>query len=415
MATSPHQNRRRDLQDLQNLSRLPILSYAQKQTQPQKPRAKAASLTPIRYPLLAAFSPKRVVKWGWEYLLHRIGPRHAFLTYAKSDADQGVYRLEGGDDIRIALAGDWATGTDEAASVAELMDEFAPHYSIHLGDVYYVGGRSEVDENFLGINNPNNGYDPCLWPKGSHGSFALNGNHEMYARGFGYFDRMLPALGLRTNGKQQGQKASYFCLENDSWRIIALDTAYGSIGWPFIENLFPQACALRAEQIEWLRTAVRPRHDDPRGIILLTHHQYYSRYDDCYPRQAKQLAEFFSRPVLWFWGHEHRMVIYEEYGLRGGIRAFGRCIGHGGMPVELPFRTKHPRCPVEFADKRPYRNDENLHIGFNGFARLTLRGHRLIVDYVDVHGAKVFSETWTAADGALERSHVKNHGAGDKP
>jgi Calcineurin-like phosphoesterase len=415
MATSPRQNRRRDLQDLQNLSRLPILSYAQKQTQPQKPRAKVSSLTPSRYPLLAAFSPKRVAKWGWEYLLHRIGPRHAFLTYAKSDADQGVYRLEGGDDIRIALAGDWATGTDEAASVAELMDEFAPHYSIHLGDVYYVGGRSEVDENFLGINNPNNGYDPCLWPKGSHGSFALNGNHEMYARGFGYFDRMLPALGLRTNGKQQGQKASYFCLENHSWRIIALDTAYGSIGWPFIENLFPQACALRAEQIEWLRTAVRPRHDDPRGIILLTHHQYYSRYDDCYPRQAKQLAEFFSRPVLWFWGHEHRMVIYREYGLRGGIRAFGRCIGHGGMPVELPFKTKHPRCPVEFSDTRYYRNDENLHIGFNGFARLTLRGNRLIVDYVDVHGVKVFSETWTVADGALQRSHVKNHVAGDKP
>jgi len=240
MSAAPNHNRRRDLQDLQNLPRLPILSYLQKQAPPQAPRAKVESLAPARYPLLAAFSPKRALKWGWEYLSHRIGPRHPFLTYAKSDADQGIYQLEGGDEIRIALAGDWATGTDEAACVAALIDEFAPHYSIHLGDVYYVGSRHEVEEKFLGIDNPNNGYDPCLWPAGSRGSFALNGNHEMYARGYAYFDRMLPRLGLRTDGKPQGQKASYFCLENDHWRIIALDTGYDSIGWPFIENMFPQ-------------------------------------------------------------------------------------------------------------------------------------------------------------------------------
>jgi hypothetical protein len=413
MSAAPNHNRRRDLQDLQNLPRLPILSYLQKQAPPQAPRAKVESLAPARYPLLAAFSPKRALKWGWEYLSHRIGPRHPFLTYAKSDADQGIYQLEGGDEIRIALAGDWATGTDEAACVAALIDEFAPHYSIHLGDVYYVGSRHEVEEKFLGIDNPNNGYDPCLWPAGSRGSFALNGNHEMYARGYAYFDRMLPRLGLRTDGKPQGQKASYFCLENDHWRIIALDTGYDSIGWPFIENMFPQVCALRAEQIEWLRTVVRPRHDDRRGIVLLTHHQYYSRYDDCYPQQARQLSEFFSRPVLWFWGHEHRMVIYREYGLRGGVRAFGRCIGHGGMPVELPFHTKHPRCPIEFADKRHYRNDENLHIGYNGFARLTLHGNRLAADYIDVRGSVVFAETWTVADGRLQRAHVENHVAGE--
>jgi len=99
--------------------------------------------------------------WAWEYLSHRIGPRHPFLTYPKSDPHQGVYQLAGGDEIRIALAGDWATGTDEAESVAQLIAAFAPHYSIHLGDVYYVGGGHEVDENFLGINNPNNGYDPA--------------------------------------------------------------------------------------------------------------------------------------------------------------------------------------------------------------------------------------------------------------
>src|SRR5437879_13018006 len=108
------QSPRKDLQDLQDLSRSPLLSYLQKQAKPQAPRNKTmARIAPPRYPILAAFSPARIFKWISEYLSHRIGLRHPFLTYAKSDSDQGVYRLEGdGTEIRIALAGDWATGTD---------------------------------------------------------------------------------------------------------------------------------------------------------------------------------------------------------------------------------------------------------------------------------------------------------------
>lgn len=406
MVTPPHigHSRRKDLQDLRDLPRSPVLSYMQKQAVPRVPRVKTASRTPARHPILAAFTPKGR-NWIWEYLLHRIGPRHRFQVYANGNPDQGVHKLKGDHgEIRIALAGDWATGTDEAESVSKLMISFKPHYSIHLGDVYYVGSPHEVDENFLGIKNPRNSYEPCLWPNGSHGSFALNGNHEMYARGFAYFDRILPALGLMSHGKPSGQKASFFCLENEYWRIIGLDTAYDSIGWPLLEYFFRPACALRPEQISWLREIVRPREDDPRGIIILSHHQYYSRYDNWYPQQAKQLAEFFSRPVLWFWGHEHRMAIYEEFGVRGGVRAFGRCIGHGGMPVDLPpGRPKHAQCVVEFTDHRHYPNDENLTIGFNGFAKMSLHENRAMIQYVDVHGATIFSESWVCEDGWLQR------------
>jgi hypothetical protein len=173
----------------------------QKQAAPRAPRVKTPNLTPARHPILAAFSPKGW-NWIWEYLFHRIGRRHPFQVYASENPDQGVYKLEGDPgEIRIALAGDWATGTDEAESVSKLMISFKPHYSIHLGDVYYVGSPHEVDENFLGIKNPRNSYEPCLWPNGSHGSFALNGNHEMYARGLAYFDRILPTLGQRSHGK----------------------------------------------------------------------------------------------------------------------------------------------------------------------------------------------------------------------
>jgi len=394
----------KDLQHLQDLPRSPILSYLRKQAQPPQPRPKSLVSEPIQFPALAAFTSWKILRWLPQYLSHRVGYRHKFVTYPASDLSNGVYQLKGGfEETRVALAGDWATGTDEAAAVAEHIASFNPHYTIHLGDVYYVGDRSEAGENFLGIDNPDNDYEPCRWPLGSLGSFALNGNHEMYALGKAYFEAMLPALGAIKDGRPQGQRASFFCLENEYWRIIALDTGYKSIGIPVLEYFWPPDCGLPAELLQWLRKIVRP--GDGRATILLSHHQYFSRYDEAYPRQAVQLKEFFAQqPVLWFWGHEHRLVIYQEYAQGGGIRAFGRCIGHGGMPIELPGRLKDANCPVEFEDTRLYSNDENLTVGFNGYATLSLRGNNLEVRYLDVLGRTVFSEQWSARNGTLTRT-----------
>ena len=101
------------------------------------------------------------------------------------------------------------------------------------------------------------------------------------------------------------------------------------------------------------------------------------------------------------------MTIYHEFTVPGEIAAFGRCIGHGGMPVDLPFSPpKHPECAVEFVDDRLYSNDENLKIGLNGFAQLSLQGNRMTARYVDVKGAVIFSETWVAEDGVLQRKDV---------
>jgi hypothetical protein len=394
---------RRDLQDLRGLSRSAFLAYGQKHAQPGTPRSRTKAARPPQHPNLAAFAPNRLWRWLTEYWRFRIGKRHPFQTYEGSHRDNGVYRLRGGGDgIRIALAGDWGTGTDEAFHVASRMRAFRPHYTIHLGDVYYVGDPAEVGANFLGVANPRLPYKPCKWPIGSEGAFALNGNHEMLARGFGYFDHILPNLGVR--GSPEGQRASYFCLENDHWRILALDTAYDSIGAPLIEHFFESDCALPNKLVEWLRNVVRPRPDDPRGIVILSHHQYVSRFDHCYPKPAQQLAEFFSRPVLWLWGHEHRLAIYNEAAMPGGVTAFGRCIGHGGMPVDLPPAEPLHDYTVEFVDKRVYPNDENLKVGFNGFAQMTLQKNELTLDYVDLQGTRVFDEVWTVDRGQLVRT-----------
>ena len=388
---------RKDLQDLLNLSRAPAIAYLQKQKlrKPHKVRRAPKGA----YPDVALFLPHNLFRWAVQYIRYRIGFRHKFCTY-EDPSDDGVYPFDSGE-TRIAVAGDWGSGTDEAHRIGGLISRFKPHYSIHLGDVYFVGDPREVKANFLGEKLSQ--YEPCRWPSGSKGTFALNGNHEMYARGFGYFDLILPRMGLKKNGRHVGQKASFFCLKNEKWWVIGLDTGYNSIGIPIVENLRRPDCALPDELVSWLREKFDPKKDK-RGIVLLSHHQYYSGFDDWYVRPAEQLAEFISRPVLWFWGHEHRLAIYEKYRTGKGIEAYGRCLGHGGMPVELPVPIKHPECKPELVDSRRYKSEEKIAVGVNGFARLTFSAAALKVDYVDVHDAILFTETWTTDDeGSVKR------------
>jgi hypothetical protein len=393
----------KDLQDLTGLSPSPFHSFLRKVARPPGPRIKSPNAPAAGYPALAAFASSQTWRWLVEYLRHRFGRRHRYQTY--SGADTGIYRLGGeGDEVRVAVAGDWGTGTDEAAMVAREIEDFRAHYTVHLGDVYYMGDGHEVAENFLGQDVEGSHFTPIAWPRGSRGSFSLIGNHEMYARGIAYFRRILPWLGMMENGVPQGQKASFFCLENEDWRVIGIDTGYNSVGLPFVEYLVQPDCALPPLLMDWLANTVKPAEDDPRGIILISHHQYFSAFDDAYPKAASQLATLFRRPVLWFWGHEHRLTIYDKFAVRNGVEAYGRCIGHAGMPVDLaPAKAAHPDCPVLFVDKRVYQNDEHLHIGMNGFARLTFRSKQLLVDYVDLHGTCIYTETWSAEGGQLHR------------
>jgi hypothetical protein len=58
------------------------------------------------------------------------------------------------------------------------MEKSDPDFTIHLGDVYYVGDSNEMRENVLGEKT--SPYTPVKWPMGAKGSFGLNGNREMY-------------------------------------------------------------------------------------------------------------------------------------------------------------------------------------------------------------------------------------------
>ena len=292
------------------------------------------------------------------------------------------------NELRVSIAGDWGTGTEEAHAVATEMMKWeggaVPDLTIHIGDIYYVGGKDEVKRNCLGGAGEFPRAQSAQWPCGSLGAFALNGNHEMLASGNAYFDLFLPTLGMK-NERPRGQGTSFFCFENDFWRILGVDTAYysGSL-------FFKSSCQLPESLVSWL-SGIIPS-EDRKATVLISHQQYYSAFEDNYPAPARQLSRFFSKhSVLWLWGHEHRSSAYGLYRLDGvELSAYGRCIGHGGMPVETnPPSTKPenlgPAGKLVFVDRRvnPFYADEQEDppLGINGFAQLLFDGRTLTVHH----------------------------------
>jgi 3',5'-cyclic AMP phosphodiesterase CpdA len=215
----------------------------------------------------------------------------------------------------------------------------------------------------------------------------LNGNHEMYSGGGAYFRTALPAF---------GQETSYFCLENAHWRIIGLDTGYYAKSFPFLE-LILDFIRLHAATRRWLKDVVFADGADRRPVILLSHHQWFSAFDKEYRRMGDALRPFLDRVLLWFWGHEHRFAGYAPFGFDGAtVRA--RCIGHGGMPVELGGKIKNPDRPLVFSDEREATKVDGEGIGYCGFALLRLDGPDLVVEYRDETNKQVLlEERWRSS------------------
>jgi len=239
----------------------------------------------------------------------------------------------------------------------------------------------------------------------------------MYANGKPYFTTFLNSLGMPAG--PPGQLASFFCLEADQWRIIALDTGYNSVGIAILSmipgiNGIPAIggdCHLEKSLLAWLRDTVKPKAA-PKATVLLAHHQYYTAFpDQAYTKPAKQLMEFFGgQEVLWIWGHEHRMGIYDKFSTAGGITAYGRCLGHGGMPVDMG--TPDPKkAPLLLYDPRSHALDDGALVGENGFVNLTIAGPVLTLDYRDIRNAQLLVETFTAdGAGGFQRAVVNDPG-----
>ncbi len=213
--------------------------------------------------------------------------------------------------VRIAVLGDWGTGLygakPSAQSIAGDKNPFT--MLLHLGDVYYAGTKQEEKQRFLD-----------LWPSRPEAfSRALNSNHEMYSGGRGYFEDTI---------KKFDQASSYFVLRNKDWTLIGLDTAWTDFD-------------LDEEQVRWLDVVVG--ESVGTRIILFSHHQLFSQLDSQGTKIAGKVGKLLAEKKIsmWYWGHEHRCVLYDPHPQYGLI---ARCIGHGGMPQR---RGDEKNAPVE--------------------------------------------------------------------
>lgn len=208
-------------------------------------------------------------------------------------------------ELRLALFSDWATGLYGAPRIKQAIEADTQlfDYIIHLGDVYYMGEEPEVQQYLI------NG-----WPMVEGAvNRALNGNHEMYSGGNGYFNVALPWL---------DQPSSAFAIQNDRWLIVGLDSAYDDFD-------------LGQGQEAWLAKLVTEAGE--RRVILLTHHQPFSNTSsEQGPLLQAKLARLLDakRIFAWYWGHEHICAIYDQHPLWG---VHGRCIGNGGFPELRPW------------------------------------------------------------------------------
>jgi hypothetical protein len=413
MATAPQNSQA----DLVNLSRKPVVNQL---------RAVADSLTK-RAPInnMHGLVDENKLTWLLKCLAHLGNHHYPYQSYDHPEANNGIFKIQEpsqgdpGKGTTIALLSDWASDTPEAVNVAGLVGQ--RDYSIHLGDTYYVGNSKEIADSF----NDDAG---APWPYGSKGSFAMLGNHEMYSSGKSYFTELLPYMGIYSDGKTvQRQEASYFCLENDYWRIIGLDTGYNSLRGIF--GITPNtAMTLPDQQFAWLRDTVA-MDKDRRGIILLSHHQAISAFDPYeFHGIVPQLAGLVGadRTVLWFCGHEHILALYGHNRLGGSLDCFTRCIGNGGMPVEINHLVPKSANPTDTAnrnlvlfDKR-IRNtiDDRIPLGHNGYTMLNLDKERLTVNYYDdsAGGASpILTEEWTidVLSGKLTGVSITDHSGED--
>lgn len=347
---------RKPLTQFASLPRIPLISHLQA----------------ARYSSLAQYNASDVLAWATEVGRYLFRPKHKYPSF-------GAMRYQMSDQCSVSLAGDWGTGTEEAAQVANQIASEHALYNIHLGDIYYVGSEAEVRQNFLGAQTDTR-YEAVKWPDGTVKSLALLGNHDMYSDGAGYFDVLLAAL---------QQKASYFCIENPHWRIIGLDTGYNSAEMEF--GPIKPSCHLEPTQLRWLE--LLNLKGDTRGLIFLSHHGPWSDFETAYPVPAEQISPFLNRPALWFWAHEHRVAVYGLCATRRTVPFLGRCIGHGGMPVHL--KKPNGKLPLLFTDAREYPNSENLTVGYNGFCTLRFNNEKLQIEYRDLQGTLLRLENWT--------------------
>jgi hypothetical protein len=284
--------------------------------------------------------------------------KHALNTTA-------VPRCEMPERVRLVIVGDWGSGLPRARKVANEMRKIIAdgnanglaQHVIHLGDVYYSGWAREYNEYVL-----------PYWPvtpgeAGIIGSWSANGNHDMYSGGHGYFDVLLADERFH----RQAQ-SSFFSFINKHWKILGLDTAW--------EN-----ASLCDPQPSWIEDEIG---QESRRIMFLSHHQPFSAYENGEKKLVDKVSPILERHPIdaWFWGHEHRCMLYKPF---ANVQ-YGRCIGHGGIPVYMWHKESDNYPEPGAYEYRAYYQKGLERWALFGFTVLDFDGPNLTVRYIDENG-----------------------------
>jgi Calcineurin-like phosphoesterase len=292
-------------------------------------------------------------------------------------------------DARVVIVGDWGTGLPRAQKLATVMAAEVAHalaqgreaHVVHLGDVYYSGTEDEVRRHVLA---------PGMWPVSAQqaaagvSSWSLNGNHDMYGGGFGYFQTLLGDPRFAGQRSPDGKPTSFFRLRSARWDLLGLDTSWDPdvLSMGFVGVLEDPQAAF----------AVKVARESDRRLMLLTHHQPVSVYDqvDLGPTLTEKLGAVLDgrRVSAWLWGHEHRCMGFAP---SVGVRV-PRCLGHGGVPV-LSHGPDVPIPAPGLWEERAFVKYRGDHWGRFGCAILDFAGERIDVRYRDEHASTSRSET----------------------
>jgi len=80
---------------------------------------------------ISAFLPNRLFEWIPRVAKYWFRKRHGFRDYTTHGKGTGIYPID--DRVKISLAGDWGTGTDEAGIVAAAMEKIRGGFHDSLG------------------------------------------------------------------------------------------------------------------------------------------------------------------------------------------------------------------------------------------------------------------------------------------
>jgi 3',5'-cyclic AMP phosphodiesterase CpdA len=329
-----------------------------------------------------------------EFVAHYAFTKHSEVPYRRwRKLDDFVEELT--NQCKIGIIGDWGTNEERAHKALRKLAQRDLDLLIHLGDIYYSCSATEANAFYESMIR---GFTGKKMPR----VLTLCGNHDMYSGGAPYY-ALLSRL---------GQPASFFCLRNAKWQILAADTGYNDFdptrvdtGETWIQH---HDEGDPYSELDWHIDKFQKAGG--RKTIFMSHHQPFTRNAPIGPgdvinhKLLDPLKPYLDQISLWLWGHEHNQSIFASF---AGVQR-GRCIGASAIPVpgaeslyDVPQKLQNQDVPQLANDTEDIKLQVDPELGlYNlGYAVVSLNGATGQADYFQYNSSQdteavMFQETF---------------------